>query len=591
MTTPDSIAAGAAAVRDAVGRVLACDDFARAPRLTELLRFIVDEQQAGRGDRLKAFVIAQAVFGRDETFDAQNDTIVRVEMGRLRRRLEHYYLTAGADDPLRIEIPRGSYLPVYNVATSASTEPDETTVPRTPEPAAPEQRAAHRFRSPQLFLGASLVLIAILMVGWLATRPGGPNPDPGLRNQPFVAVLPLLTLTSSEEERRIATGLIEAIITDLARLKNLSVMAHSSVLGMSGENVSLVSLREAYGATHVLRGSVHHEAPSVRIYIHLIDTTTGRIVWAYRNEQLLQGTTLKLESDVALQIASSMSAVVESDEEALIHQRLPTDFVSLALYREALTVMNPPFDPSRVESARLIFKRLSAADPNFPGGAAGLGFTHVVAVMSRWSPHPAEDLELGFKLAREAIEIDDGFAMGHATLGFAHAMAGNSKPALAAAAAALARQPGDAMVQFTAGMIRSILRQHVESIPYFEEALRLDPAEPRAPYLNLLGIAYITLGEFERGVTLLERNINRGGPYSSVHDIYRALAYAELGRISDARAALQAGQNGPNPIEPADLLDGLFGPGVESDRALELVMELGYAPPVRTSRATEVRQP
>jgi len=81
LTTPGPIAPDAAAKRDAVDRVLACDDFVRTTRLKELLRFIVDEERAGRSDRLKAFVIAQAVFGRDETFDAQNDTIVRVEMG------------------------------------------------------------------------------------------------------------------------------------------------------------------------------------------------------------------------------------------------------------------------------------------------------------------------------------------------------------------------------------------------------------------------------------------------------------------------------------------------------------------------------
>jgi tetratricopeptide (TPR) repeat protein len=282
---------------------------------------------------------------------------------------------------------------------------------------------------------------------------------------------------------------------------------------------------------------------------------------------------------MALQIAGSMSAVVEPNAEALIRRGLSTDVVSLALYREALTVMNPPFDRSRVMSAQLMFNRLRTSDPSFPGGAAGVGFTHAIAVMSRWSPDPAEDLKISFTMAREAIELDDGFAMGHATLGFTHALAGNSELALEAAAASLARQPGDALVQFLAGMVRSILRQHVESIPYFEEALRLDPIEPRSPNLNGLGIAYIATGESEQGVALLERNIERGGPYGAVHDSYRALAYADLGRMDDARAALDAALVGPNPIEPVVLFTGLYGPGEELDHAVELLMALGYTPP------------
>jgi tetratricopeptide (TPR) repeat protein len=360
---------------------------------------------------------------------------------------------------------------------------------------------------------------------------------------------------------------------------------------MESDAISLVSLREEYGATHVLRGSVHHEPPVVLANIHLIDTATGRIVWAHRNEQFIDEATMRVESRMALQIAASLSAVVNSDEEALINRGLSTNLLSLALYRQGQSVMNPPFDPDRLNSARFIFERLSDIDPAFAGGPAGVGFTYVAAVMARSSRNPVEDLERGFGLARDAIEIDDAFAMGHATLGFAHAMNGERGPALAASAAALARQPGDAMVQFTAGLIHSVLREYRESIPYFEEALRLDPIEPRAPYLNLLGIAYLATGKPERTVALLDRNIERGGPNDVHLGVYRALAYAELGRMDDAQAALDTAHNGPAPIEPATMLGGLFGPGAELDQALDLLTELGYTPPVQTSRVDKRSQP
>ena len=71
------------------------------------LRYIVEEALAGRADRIKAYNIATAVFGRDEEFDPQSDPIVRVEAGRLRRALERYYLTAGQDDPVRISDSEG----------------------------------------------------------------------------------------------------------------------------------------------------------------------------------------------------------------------------------------------------------------------------------------------------------------------------------------------------------------------------------------------------------------------------------------------------------------------------------------------------
>jgi len=75
-----------------------------------VLRFAV-ETLAGRAERLKAYAIALEVFGRDPAFDAQNDPVVRMEAGKLRRRLERYDLGAGRDDPVRIEIPKGGYGP------------------------------------------------------------------------------------------------------------------------------------------------------------------------------------------------------------------------------------------------------------------------------------------------------------------------------------------------------------------------------------------------------------------------------------------------------------------------------------------------
>jgi hypothetical protein len=74
---------------------------------------VVEEQLAGHGSRLKAYTIAADALGRDANFDPQNDPIVRVEAGRLRRALDHYYTNGGCDDPIVIELPRGHYVPVF----------------------------------------------------------------------------------------------------------------------------------------------------------------------------------------------------------------------------------------------------------------------------------------------------------------------------------------------------------------------------------------------------------------------------------------------------------------------------------------------
>lgn len=64
-------------------------------RLAALLRYLVAEELAGRGDRLKAYAIATEILGRGPDFDPQQDSIVRVEIARLRKALDLYFATQG----------------------------------------------------------------------------------------------------------------------------------------------------------------------------------------------------------------------------------------------------------------------------------------------------------------------------------------------------------------------------------------------------------------------------------------------------------------------------------------------------------------
>ena len=98
-----------------------CDCLLRSPQLDAsarsraFLRFVVDETLDGRGDQLNQAAIATAVFGRGRDFDAVLDPIVRVQAGRLRRALERYYRLPGQMHPVSIELPKGSYTPVFRI--------------------------------------------------------------------------------------------------------------------------------------------------------------------------------------------------------------------------------------------------------------------------------------------------------------------------------------------------------------------------------------------------------------------------------------------------------------------------------------------
>src|SRR5690242_14253453 len=101
-------------------RILASKAFRQADRLKRFLTFVVEETVAGRGERLKEFVVGMEVFGRDNTFDPRNDPIVRVQARRLPAPLPRYYREEGLEDDLMIDLPKGGYAPTFRPVKSVA---------------------------------------------------------------------------------------------------------------------------------------------------------------------------------------------------------------------------------------------------------------------------------------------------------------------------------------------------------------------------------------------------------------------------------------------------------------------------------------
>jgi hypothetical protein len=167
LPTPDE-------VRAQVARMVASEEFRRSPPLAAFLRYVVEAALEGQRDRIKAHTIGVEVLRRDAKFDPQRDPIVRVEANRLRRTIDRYYAGLGADDRLRINLPRGTYVPTFRRRTGKSRGRG-----RLPTVLAPDR--------PQW--GRSLLAVAIAVVVFaivvavmyrpkpVANAPGGPWPE------------------------------------------------------------------------------------------------------------------------------------------------------------------------------------------------------------------------------------------------------------------------------------------------------------------------------------------------------------------------------------------------------------------------------
>lgn len=121
----------AAELRKYVDCILSTTRCQTSPQLARLLEYLVLETAAGRGERLKQYVIGTNALGRPDSFDPDTDPIVRVTIGRLRKLLDCYYSQEGRAEVLRLEIPVGSYIPHIAVRLDASSPtPASETAPQ-----------------------------------------------------------------------------------------------------------------------------------------------------------------------------------------------------------------------------------------------------------------------------------------------------------------------------------------------------------------------------------------------------------------------------------------------------------------------------
>jgi eukaryotic-like serine/threonine-protein kinase len=142
-------------VLEQLEHVLQSPSFRSADRSAKILRFLVEQTVAGQADRLKEYVIGTEALGRDASFDPRIDSIARVEVSRLRNRLEQYYATSGGADRIRFVLPRGSYVPSFEERPEVATE------------APPPSRGV---RSGWVIVGAVLGGVVLLGVFWLLVR-------------------------------------------------------------------------------------------------------------------------------------------------------------------------------------------------------------------------------------------------------------------------------------------------------------------------------------------------------------------------------------------------------------------------------------
>ncbi len=279
MTSSLPEAPAPAEIEAALRKVLADTEFLKNRNSAQFLKFVVDETLAGRGPRLKAFTIAVAALNRDDSFDAQNNSIVRVQATRLRQLLQNYYAGPGAEDPVRITMPLGTYMATFERCPAPAAEPIEkpaaeveptraSSTPREPS-ATPASRARKRA------IAALAASIALALVGWMLLSL---REQPGLQTQaqaedssyrPVVIVEEIETEAQPAELRVFTTRMLDQIESGLSAYDAVVVREPKKALSQAPDVSYLLLTRvsPASGGRYDFSFRLTHRA-------------SGEIVWS-----------------------------------------------------------------------------------------------------------------------------------------------------------------------------------------------------------------------------------------------------------------------------------------------------------------------
>jgi TolB-like protein/Flp pilus assembly protein TadD len=514
----------------ALQKVLGSQTFSDMPRLKRFLEYVVTETIAGRGDRLKGVVIACDVFDKTDPDEAQSTTIVRVEAGRLRRRLNDYYQREGSDETFRIRIPKGGYIVVFEEMAESSA------------PAGKTDKSKNQFTIRNIALALVVLFSLIAFWNYYTSNPEGQAvipPATPVVSKPIIAVLPFNNMVSNDPDGSIAYGLTEDIITDLGSLVTLEVISMTSVLPFTGLDVSPPDISSKLGAHYILKGSVRGIPPELRVTAQLYDAINSVQLWAKRFDRQMSNE-LVLQNELALEVVDSLSIHLQGDENFFPAQRHNTDMDTWTLYKQAMNLVNPPSDPARLELSLQAFTQICQHDPNFAGGFAGLAYVHAFKAFFGHSQSTDIDIHAALDMAETAQTLDPSFGLSYTAQAFAYLIKRDFEQALAASARAIQLAPNDSYVAAYHGFILSASGNSQEGIAYATTALRLDPLNARTPYLNILGTINLQAGNYEEALSAFARSRDRGGPMGPGIHYLVAAAYAGIGDIANANATLKA---------------------------------------------------
>ena len=536
------------AIREELARILHSGPFHQSQRRQRFLEFIVNETLAGRSERLKGYNVALEVFDRPETFDPLVDPIVRIEAGRLREKLRDYYEAEGQNDPIRIDLPKGSYAPHIEFRQAAKKEPgpiqpDALLASIAPAPAQEQTSPARAWlkrRTPwqTAAMAAALILLAGGLGVWLGSDEGVlPAParvaDVALDapKGPAIAVLPFVNLSGDPKQDYFSDGLTGDIMAELSRARDLRVLARNTTFQYKGQAVDVTKLGRELKARYVLEGSIRRTDDQLRVTAQLIDTETGAHIWADRFDRQMADIFL-VQDEIVSQIVAKIAGnfgVIEIAEGKSATRKSPGEIQAYDLVLRANDVMRPEWSRKTFSAAKEMLRQAIALDPVNARALRELAYLAALGWVFRFDEKPVPPREITAQ-AVKATQLDPADARARMVLAAAYFWTNQLGLFEREAKQALALAPYDGEILATLGcMIANLDRPRGVALAEKANALNADAAI--GWYHHALVYDNYLKGDYERALEFRRLHPDQQAIHAYIEYIP---VYGQLGRKQEA---------------------------------------------------------
>jgi adenylate cyclase len=380
---------------------------------------------------------------------------------------------------------------------------------------------------------------------WAPNRPAAmamsvDEPLP-LPNKPSIAVLPFDNLSSDPEQAYFADGIVEDLITALARFPWLFVIARNSSFSYKGKTVPVKQVSEELGVRYVVEGSVRRSETRLRVTAQLIDAVNDRHVWADSYDRPV-GDLFDLQDEITRTITGVLVPALSSAERARFSRENRPSLDAWEAYQKGLAYYYQPYSDEGHRQARQLFDSAIELDPDIADSHVMIALMGVYAInsgQSSYSGSREEILAEALRAAERAVQLEDNNALAHTALGRLKGSMGDAEAGIAECETAVALNPNIAVAHYELGFVLFYAGRYAEAISCFEKAIELSPNDPsRWNFLLLKGDALSFEGEYEEAIVNLSAAA-RLRPTAFWPYVNLAASHAALGRMEEARAAMK----------------------------------------------------